>query len=135
MFASNQRFRITGDTYDNLKTALRAALSIGEYDGQVTAYHLSEDNGLVFGWVKESKHGWTVLPAPADVNYMLVVAENYLKGPMAHTTYAKMAAVESFGDGDAEKGWEVYHPEDSFKDLDLSYAVIAIRPQWTYYAK
>lgn len=135
MFSSEQKFSINGDTDDNLRVALNAALNLSGY--KIKSYDYV--NGEVFLYYTEDAGKYS-FPVPATVDLLTTLVSELLDAGDSQTYLDKLD--EHDIDGSQNKGWEVYIPRglsgkpeyDAIRSGEW-YIAFAVRPDWTYYGK
>ncbi len=135
MFSSEQKFSINGDTDEDLRVALGAALSISGY--KIKSYNYV--NGEVFLYYTEDAGKYS-FPVPATLDLLTTLVSELLNSSDSEDYLSKVDSYDI--DGSQNKGWEVYIPaglsgQPEYAELRAGewYIAFAVRPDWTYYHK
>lgn len=163
MFSSNQIFIITGDTIEDLNTALSCALNIhcspvhimNGIKG-IKAYKIVEDGTMLFYsyYNDKDKEKLTLIPEEeiGNFKYLMLTIQLYLSSKKYKNCANNIEYYD--GDGTSKIGWELgcygmYHEHlmKEFDELEDSkdkfshypnydhHAFLYLKPFWTYYGK
>jgi len=139
-YSSEQKFCVNGEGRDALKLTLSLALKLCGMS--VESIYIHPDYGIFFGWLDETEDGWQKLSDSLSLDEVTQMAWSFLRSPKVKMTYNKLFQADHFAmnfDGIIKKGWEVFYPDirgDYGNDeLDLFYAIIAVKPTLLYLGK
>lgn len=139
-FSSIQKFCVNGEGRDGLKATL--ALAIELCGMSVESFYAHPEHGFFFGWLDETDEGWQQFPNSLSLDDAIQTAWRYLRSPKVKKTYNRLfraASLDSNFDGIIKNGWEVFYPsylaDYGNDDIDMFYAVIAVKPSLIYLGK
>jgi len=163
MFSSNQKFIITGDREEDLKTALSCALSINfspthslNAKRGIKAYKIEDSGTIIFySYYNDSdKINLILIPEEeiGNFEYLMLTIQLYLSSKKYKSIANNIDYYD--GDGSSHIGWELGCYDMYFEQLveenekqnsksdkyicrpDYDhYAFLYLKPYWTYYAK
>jgi len=133
MFSSNQKFKITGDKINSLKSALNCILSF--HGSKIIGYSFSED-GMILHWAS-NRNEFNKIPEEdiGNIDYLFLLIQQYLISGQYKKLLKETKDKNEGADGSSCEGWEIGAYQQELKKYDDWSKCIYIKPFWTFYHK